>query len=125
MRRDSSDLEWKKVKERVFKRDSSCRLCKVLRMNEYLILKGNAGSLINVLDPAHYLAVSARPDLCYKSYNICALNHYSHTMLDDCKSPIDGHPISKEEAQAWWIRILKGNEDQYSFLRSKNLIEGE
>lgn len=122
MRRDNSDLKWKEVKEKVFKRDKNCRLCQILSSLEFLILKKNAGSMINCLDPAHYIAVSKRPDLCYKSYNICVLNHYSHSMLDDCKDPIDGHNIPEEEVQIWWDRILKGNSIQYNYLKKLDLI---
>lgn len=122
MRRDSSDLQWKEVKAVVFQRDPICRLCKVLSFTEFLMLKKKAGNMLTQLDPAHYLAVSARPDLCYESNNICALNHYSHSLLDDFKDPITGKPITEEEAHNWWIRILKGNPEQYAFLEERNLV---
>ena len=121
-RRDSNDKEWQAVKERVRFRDKEDRILKILTGPEYLILKRNAGIQLQILDPAHYLAVSERPDLCYKSYNIVLLNRYSHENLDRFKNPINGDPITKEEVKEWWIRILKGNKVQYDYLLNKNLI---
>ena len=123
MRRDSKDLKWKETRERVYQRDRSCRLCKVLTSQELAVLKKNAGFLLNTLDPAHYLPVSTHPELCYKSYNICLLNRFSHTMLDSCKHPITGQSITKEEVNNWWVRILKGDQAQYNYLREKGLVE--
>lgn len=123
IRRSSEDKQWQEVKEAVRKRDGSCRLCKILTAKELLVLKKNAGAMINACDPAHYIAVSARPDLCYKTYNICLLNHYSHSMIDNFKNPVTGSPITKEQAAYWWKRILKGNSTQYEYLKSKGLIE--
>jgi len=124
LRRDSNDKEWKKVKDVVYERDDNkCRLTKVLNIIEALTLQRNAGPYLKTIDPAHYLAVSERPDLCYDENNIVCLNHYSHSNLDDCKSPIDGHHISMKEVDEWWKRILKGNEDQYNYLLENDLIE--
>lgn len=126
IRRSSQDTKWQDVKRVVWERDrGTCRLCRILTVKEFMILKKNAGSLIKNLDPAHYKAVSHRPDLCYEPNNICMVNHYSHSMLDDNKSPIDGSYITLEEAEAWWIRILKGNPSQYSYLVENGVIENE
>lgn len=127
MRRDSSDKRWIEVKKRVKLRDKDmCRLCCALDAQEFKQLKKNAGMYLYLLDAAHYLAVSDRPDLCYSSANIVLLNHYSHSLLDSFKHPITGVPITKEENLEWWKRILKTNQIQYDFLVSKGLIpEGE
>lgn len=122
MRRDSNDRAWQEVKAKVKARDKIDRMIKTLNPTEYTILKKNAGYLLNTLDPAHYLPVSMRPDLCYKSYNIVLLNRYSHQMLDSFKDPIKGNSISKEEIQSWWERILRSDEFQFNYLKSKDLV---
>ena len=124
MRRDSSDKNWSDAKEIVKNRDkNTCRLCRILPMQDFLRLRKNAGKYMNIIDPAHYRSVSERPDLCYETNNIVCLNRYSHSNLDDFKDPIDGHSISSEEVNEWWIRILKGNKFQYEFLLSKGLLK--
>ena len=122
MRRDSNDAKWQEVKEKVRNRDKVDRMLKVLNPVEYRVMKSNAGYLLNTLDPAHYLAVSDRPDLCYKSYNIVLLNRYSHECLDSFKDPVTGEPITKEEVRLWWDRILKSDTTQYQYLKSQNLV---
>lgn len=122
-RRSSGDKEWQKVKKIVRTRDKDqCRLIRCLTAVEYLILKKNAGPYLNILDPAHYLSVSERPDLCYDSDNICLVNRYSHQNLDDFKNPLTGDPISEEEVQKWWSRIISTNYEQENSLRDKGLI---
>lgn len=124
MRRDSKDQRWKDTKEAVYLRDSSrCRLMKVLTISEALMLRKNAGPFLNHIDCAHFLSVGQNPEDCYDSDDIVCLNHYSHSNLDDFKSPIDGHHIPKDEVYKWWIRILKGNTEQYKALVDKGLLE--
>lgn len=123
-RRSSQDKEWQKVKSLVRERDNNrCRIIRCLTAQEVLILKKNAGYNLNIIDPAHYLSVSNRPDLCYDADNICCLNRYSHQNLDDFKSPIDGHNISEDEVNNWWIRILSTNYKQLNSLREKGLLK--
>ena len=123
MRRDSNDEQWQAVKKEVYARDKHfCRLCRILTASEMILLRKKAGVYLKILDPAHYLAVSERPDLCYEANNICTLNRYSHSLLDDYRNPITGDYINKEEVKVWWDRILKGNESQYSFLKKEGLI---
>lgn len=125
MRRDSNDADWRKVKDIVYTRDNNrCRLLKVLNIKEALILRQNASQYLNQIDPAHYIAVSDNPSIMYDPNNICCLNHYSHSNLDDHKDPLDGHSISQEEVNNWWLRILKGNSDQYNYLLKKDLLKG-
>lgn len=123
MRRDSNDKDWQKVREVVIKRDRFDRLQKVITPAEFNILKGNAGPLIQVLDPAHYLPAGQHPELIYKSYNIVLLNRWSHSQLDSCRDPIHGVPITLEERDNWWVKILKGNPSQYAYLKNKGLIK--
>jgi len=107
-RRTSSDVEWKELKDRVRSRDKNvCRLVRVISIKDMLILKKNAPSyMLSNLDPAHILPVGAHPAYCYLDDNVVMLNHYSHSNLDDMKSPIDGHSISREERDNWWKLIV-------------------
>lgn len=123
-RRDSNDAEWKKTKRIVSKRDKGvCRLMMVVSAGEGLLLKRNSQGMLSVLDPAHYLPVSMRPDLCYDPDNIVLLNRYSHNMLDYSRNPITGEFINSSETKAWWKRILQGNTKQYKALQDKEIID--
>lgn len=123
-RRDSNDAEWKKTKRIVSKRDKGvCRLMMVVSAGEGLLLKRNSQGMLSVLDPAHYLPVSIRPDLCYDPDNIVLLNRYSHNMLDYSRNPITGGFIDSSETKAWWKRILQGNAKQYKALQDKEIID--
>lgn len=123
-RRDSNDAEWKKTKRIVSKRDKGvCRLMMVVSAGEGLLLKRNSQGMLSVLDPAHYLPVSIRPDLCYDPDNIVLLNRYSHNMLDYSRSPITGEFIDSSETKAWWKKILQGNTKQYKALQDKGIID--
>lgn len=123
MRRDSNDLEWQKVKSDVSKRDNNmCRLIKVLTYKEALILKKNAGPFINKLDHAHFIPVSQDSSIMYDKNNICLLNRYSHSNLDSSRNPITGEYIDSSQVTDWWIRILKGNVNQYNYLEKKGLL---
>lgn len=113
-RRDPNDQKWQKVKTEVISRDKSDRIFKVLNAVEALILKKKAKGFLDCLDPAHIIPVSANSAIMYEACNIVLLNRYSHEMLDHCKHPITGECITKEEVNKWWVRILKGNKDQYS-----------
>ena len=122
-RRDPDDLEWKKVKEEVKKRDKGIdRMVKIVTPIEMVKLRRNAGSFLYIIDPAHYLAVSEAPEHIYEKNNIVSLNRFSHSNLDNFRDPIDGHPISKEEVHNWWIRLLKADPEQYKYLQNKGLI---
>jgi len=126
MRRDVNDSRWQRVKEGIGKRDKGmCRLLRVLTHTEALMLKKKAGPMFNVLDPAHYLPVSKRPDLVYLPQNIVLLNRFSHDCLDNFRDPISGVHIAADKVNEWWIRILEGNPDQIEVLRREGLLEGE
>ena len=117
MKRGADDRLWQDVKAKVRTRDKNRdRLAITLSMKDYLILKKNAGSLINRLDPAHILSVGSRPDLCYVPWNVVLLNRYSHECLDSFRHPVTGKAITKEEAMEWWKRIA--GEAQWAQLQS-------
>lgn len=123
-RRDQNDIQWKKVKDIVRKRDKNiCRLIRILSIQEGFLLKKNAPfEFLNKLDPAHYLPVGQYPEECYNEDNIVLLNRYSHSMLDSFKNPLNGKNISKEEVNKWWKRILENDKRQYDNLIEKGLI---
>lgn len=125
MRRDSNDKQWQETKRLVSERDKGiCRLLRILTITEAIKLKKSAGSTyLSKIDPAHYRAVSERPDLCYDPNNIVCLNRYSHSNLDDGKDPLDGHSITPEEVEGWWQRILKGNRRQYDYLFANGMLK--
>lgn len=124
MRRDSKDPEWKRVKKEVKDRDNGqCRLSRILPLRDLLILNKNAGHFIDTIDCAHIISVASNPKIMYENCNIVLLNRYSHTNLDSGKDPIDGHDITKEEVNAWWVKILKGNKKQYNIFT--NLLHKE
>ena len=112
-RRDAKDQEWQRTKAKVVNRDRVDRIFKVLNATEAIVLKAKAGYLLNYLDPAHIIPVSANSTIMYEPCNIVLLNRYSHEMLDSCRHPITGEHITRDEVNKWWIRILKSNSAQY------------
>ena len=111
-RRTSADEQWKEVKDFIRKRDrNTCRLIRIVSIKEMMILKKNAPPhMLKTLDPAHILPVGSHPDYCYLTNNVVLLNHYSHSNLDNMKSPIDGKSITREERDSWWKRIAGDNQ---------------
>lgn len=107
-RRDSTDTRWKALKEKITKRDKcTCRLMKILTAQEYLLLRKKAPSkLLERLDHAHVWAVGAHPHMCYNEKNVVLLNRYSHENLDNCRHPITSEPITREERDDWWKKIV-------------------
>jgi len=106
-RRDSSDERWKALKEKVSKRDKRCRLMKILTAQEYLILRKKApAKLLERWDHAHVIGVGSHPHMCYNEKNVVLLNRYSHENLDNCRNPLTGEPITREERDDWWRRIV-------------------
>jgi len=100
------DEDWSSLRRRIQVRDSHCRLVDVLSAREFFILKKHAGQLLGRCDPAHVIARSRAPHMKMNENNIVWLNRYSHDMLDNCKNPLSGEPISKEERDVWWKRIV-------------------
>jgi len=119
IKRTIKDPEWVALRDFVFKRDKGCRLLQVLSAQEFLILRKNAKERLSHLDPAHVLPVGAHPVLCYDKENVVCLNRYSHDNLDSCKNPLTGSPISREDRDAWWMRII--GEELFKKLREKAL----
>lgn len=121
-RRDHNDAEWKETRQKVFQRDQHhCRLLRVCTAQEALMLIKFAGNRMGILDPAHIFAVSIAPHMCYDIDNIVTLNRYSHSLLEECKHPIYGTPITKEDEENWWKRII--GEKLYTKLESRRYKE--
>lgn len=105
MRRDANDKKWQQIKRLVRERDKSCRLIKVVSVQEAFELKKKANRLLRVLDTAHIYPVSTHPRLTYVDSNLILLNRYSHSRLDSFRHPISGVSITYTEAMQWWERI--------------------
>lgn len=108
-RRTNTDPKWVSLKEKIRKRDRGCRFLRVISAKDYLILKKNAGRLMDRLDSAHVFGAGSFPHMIYEERNVILLNRYSHTQLDNCKHPVYGYDINKEERDSWWRKIV-GNE---------------
>lgn len=63
-------------------------------------------ALVNRLDHAHIFPVSIYPHMVYDDNNLILLNRWSHHNLDECKDPITGLSISREDRDNWWRKII-------------------
>lgn len=100
--------DWEAARKLVYARDGgACRLMEVLNDSELRDLKLRAGRFfLSKIDPAHIFGRGAYPHLYSDPDNVVLLNRYSHSMLDSGKHPIYGDPISVEEKENWWRRIV-------------------
>lgn len=123
MRRDSRDEKWKFMKITVHHRDKEqCRLLHALSIHEAALLIKKAGKFMKQLDVAHYRSVASAPEYCYDPNNAVLLNRYSHSMLDSNRDPITGVPISNQQVEDWWQKILKYNTKQYNYLQNHKMF---
>lgn len=116
---DLKDEKWEEVKRKVFKRDGyKCQLQKILTIKELMDFKLSAPSdLQMLLDPCHIFGKGSFPHLKYDEDNIVVMNRYSHSCIDQHRSPINGTSITKEEREEWWIKIV--GEIRYFKLKEK------
>jgi hypothetical protein len=121
MRRDKNDKKWQDLKKAVTKRDKKgCRFLRVCTVKEALIIQRLAPKvLLNCLDHAHIFPVSLYPELCYEIDNVILLNRWSHHHLDDCRNPVTGEGITKEERDEYWKKIIGENRYTRLLLRIK------
>jgi len=118
MRRGLEDEKWQEVKEKVYKRDKTCRFLAIMTWAESKrIMKKAPAKLLNTLDPAHVFPVSLFPHLVYDVENVVLLCRYVHECLDSGKNPITGDSLTKEEHENLWMRII--GEARYTKLRQK------
>lgn len=71
-------------------------------------------NLIQTLDIAHVIPRSKSTKLYYDLDNLRVLNRVSHGFLDTYKHPLYGTPISREDRDNWWKKII--GEDTYNSL---------
>ena len=118
---NQKDERWEEIKAGLGK---NCRLAQrlyELGMNDALVdLNNNAGWLIKTIDGAHYKSRSRYPFLIYYPDNVIPLNRYSHSMIDQCRDPITGELMTKEDQEEWW-RFLLGDEtyDRINYICNK------
>ena len=108
-----------KLSALVRERDVGCRLVKVMATGEYmdwLVFHNGIGS---VLDAAHVFGKGAFPWMRFDEKNVVVLNRFSHSCLDNGKSPIDGKMITDDERKIWWKRIVGEKDWEYLFARSR------
>jgi hypothetical protein len=109
------DLLWEKVKTEVDLRDGhSCRLFRLLSVEEKKLIKDNLFGKMKTTDRAHVFRRSKYPHIKYFSDNVVCLYRLFHSRLDSYTNPLTGQPITSEEVNQWWKRII--GEDLYSKL---------
>lgn len=104
MTQSEEDVDWGRVRDKVFKRDQTCRLFEVLDEEERALIVDSVDP--QNIDPAHILPRSTYPHLKYDPENVVALNRVFHSRLDNYQNPITGSPMTKHEHAGWWYRIV-------------------
>lgn len=87
-------------------RDGGCRLLKALSAEERAEWQKNQNGLGGILDAAHVFGKGAFPWMRFDEKNVVTLNRFSHSCLDNGKSPINGKAITDRLRKAWWKRIV-------------------
>lgn len=118
----SKDERWEELKSK--KSLLTCELIDKLSLlgyqNAIEEIRGRAGHLYFIIDPAHVFGKGAYPHMKYDLDNVVPLNRYSHSMLDQNRDPISGEQISNEDKIDWWIFIIGNNKYQELLSRSTN-----
>jgi hypothetical protein len=86
-------------------RDGGCRLLKALSAEERAEWQKNQNGFGGILDAAHVFGKGAFPWMRFDEKNVVTLNRFSHSCLDNGKSPLDGKAITDDQRKAWWRRI--------------------
>lgn len=109
-RENDIDEQWEQIRKEVAERDQSCRLLKILSIEEMRlaekILTTCRGTLYETLDCAHVFGKGAHPKIKYDSKNVVYMHRVFHGRLDQYKNPVTGKSMTKEEHQRWWKRII-------------------
>lgn len=123
--RDHTDYEWLSLKEELKLRDNNqCRFYQIATVQERNILDkiiiGN--KILSTLDGAHVISRSACKQMIYHTDNVYTLYRWVHQCLDNYIDPIKNIPITKEEIQIYWCRII--GEEKYNELyrRYRNYV---
>ena len=102
-----TDLKWEVVKQEIDKRDGKkCRLYKILNITEKKQIEKDLIGNGKSLDRAHVFGKGAFPHMKYNSANIVTLYRIFHQRLDTYYHPIFNKPITEEERNEIWIRII-------------------
>ena len=114
---NKTDNEWEVAKKRVWERDGGkCRLLSILSPEEVEQAKANTGFFMSQpLDIAHCIRRSQSQKLYYEERNLYLLNRLFHSKLDSYQNPVTGRGMSREDADAWWIRII--GQEEFEWLR--------
>jgi hypothetical protein len=104
------DYKWIEVCELVKLRDNNqCRLYSILTKEErfYLLREQKENVHFNkTLGCAHVIPRRMSKNLYYDARNLYLLGWCFHFRLDNLQDPLTGKPISMEEHDKWWIRII-------------------
>lgn len=113
------DLKWLELVDKLRVRDYNiCRLLIILTKDEIEYMKKTySHKLLSTLDPAHVIPRSKSKALYYELDNLVLLNRVSHSFLDSYRHPLYGTPITREERNNWWIKII--GLDLYKSLESR------
>ena len=108
-REGSNNPDWIECKKKVDKRDHNmCRCCMQLTPGEMMAFRKSRPGPLQPLQHAHRNPVSIYPDIAHDPNNVALLCRAHHDRIDRYCDPITGKPISKEEHEQWWERIMDG-----------------
>ena len=110
-KKDNSQSEDSKLSAFVRKRDTGCRLLKVLPEENFKEWEDAHNGLGRILDAAHVFGKGAYPWMRYEKKNVVLLNRFSHNCLDQGKSPITGKPVTEKVRLLWWQAIVDNDQD--------------
>lgn len=103
------DDQWVAVQKIVRDRDQSCRFVACLTLEEAHLAKQNDVWAPSVLDCAHVFGRGSYPFLKYDVDNVVLMSRRFHSAMDTYRDPVTGKPMSDDQRDAWWRRII-GNE---------------
>lgn len=115
------DEKWEELKFKLFKRDKSCLLSKILTEREKQFLNKYQKDFLyinNYIDGAHILSRNEAPNLVYEVTNVILLGRLFHQRLDSYQNPLTGKSITIKERKRWFERIMIQNnlwEKNYTF----------
>lgn len=112
------------LREKVLERDNNtCRLWKVLTPKE----KGECSLPMPLgCDVAHIFPKGRYPNLRYDMDNTVLLFRAFHNRLDEGKNPLNGKMATKEEIEAWWIRLIgKEKYEELKELAKEEIKDGK
>jgi hypothetical protein len=109
-RRSSNDPKWNQLRERLRRRDTSCRLSQCLTIAEASQIKIGREHC----DCAHMFSASSFPELIYNDRNVYRICRSMHRRLDEFKDPVTGDFIDENHHWWWWYRIVHKSTEKYN-----------